>query len=228
LIPEEHSLSQYKDSRKDFTSLYLKSTDPRLHRSLSLPEFILAFIRYLNVMTEMHSERRAELTSYLLFIVKLGVQFPHPLFYEYHKNFSRKAASVLFTQGRKIDWSLRDDDLYFQIFAGRRARTCEKCSSVDHTSEFCPSILHADLKTDLFTSTYNDSRSRNTVWPRFKRTPVFTADQREICFNFNGPRGCSNAACQRAHACLKCQQPHSQKDCRPVASNLHTWPFLSY
>ena len=120
LIPPEHSMSQYKDSVKDFTSLYLKSSDPRLQRSLSLTDFILAFIRYMNIMTEVHPERRIELTSYFSFVIKLGVQFPAPLFYEYHKSFSRKAAAILFAKGRKINWAVRDDDLYFQIFVGRR------------------------------------------------------------------------------------------------------------
>ena len=177
LIPEEHSLSQYQDGTKDFTSIYIKSIDPRLHRSLSLPEFILSFIRYLNVMTEVHPERRAELTNYLSFIIKMGVQFPPPLFYEYHKNFSRKAAAILSTQGRKIDWSIRDDDLYFQIFAGRWTRTCEKYSSVDHSSEFCPSIFYTDLKTDLSSMSTNAPRSRSAVWQRFKRTPVFLSSR---------------------------------------------------
>lgn len=214
LIPPEHAAAEYKDNLKEFTSLYLKPSDPRLHRSLSLPDFILAFIRYMNVMTEVHPERRVELTNYLSFVVKLAVQFPSPLFYEYHKNFSRKAASILFSQGRKIDWSVRDDDLYFQIFAGRRARTCDKCSSVDHSTDFCPSILHADLKTDIFNSS-TEARSRPSNWSRVKRVPVLTSDNREVCFNFNGYRGCSNSACPRAHLCLKCLQPHSQKDCRP-------------
>jgi len=217
-MPPEHSAAQYKENDKEFTSLYLKSSDPRLLRSLSLPDFILAFIRYLNVMTEVHPDRRAELTSYLSFVVKLAVQFPQSLFYEYHKSFSRKAASILFSQGRRINWSLRDDELYFNIFAGRRARTCEKCSSVDHSTEFCPAIFHADLKTDFFNSILMDNRNRSYMGNRPKRTPVFTADQREICFNFNGQRGCSNSPCQRAHVCLKCQQGHAQKDCRHSSS----------
>ena len=56
LMPPEHSASQYKEDNKEFTSLYLKSSDPRLHRSLSLPDFLLAFVRYLNIMTEVHPE----------------------------------------------------------------------------------------------------------------------------------------------------------------------------
>ena len=84
----EYPTFQYIDDHKNFPLLYLKTSDPRLNRSLSLPDFILAFVRYLNIMTEVHPERRAELTSYLSFIVKLAVQFPSSLFYEYHKNFS--------------------------------------------------------------------------------------------------------------------------------------------
>lgn len=219
LIPPEHSISQYKDGSKDFTSLYLKSSDPRLQRCLSLTDFILAFIRYMNIMTEVHSERRVELTAYFSFVVKLGVQFPAPLFYDYHKSFSRKAAAILFAKGRRINWAVRDDDLYFQIFAGRRSRTCERCSSVDHATEFCLTIIHTDLKTNLFHST-TDARNRSFPDSRPKRTPIFTADQREICFNYNGFRGCTTSTCSLAHVCLKCQQPHSQKDCRGSSSTV--------
>ena len=218
LIPTEYRFTQYKEEKNDLTSLYLKSTDPRLHRTLNLPEFVFAFLRYLNVITEVHQERREELTAYLSLIVRLGVQFPPPLFYEYHKLFSRKAAAILFTQGRKIAWSSRDDDLYFQIFAGRRARTCEKCSSVDHGTEFCPTIVHTDLKPDFLTATTNELEYRSMNLQRPKRLPVLTADQREVCFNYNGYRGCSNPSCPRAHVCLKCQHPHPQRDCRSTAS----------
>ena len=222
LMPPEHSASQYKENHREFTSLYLKSSDPRLHRSPALPDFLLAFVRYLNVMTEVHPERRAELTYYLSFVVKLAVQFPSPLFYEYHKNFSRKAASILTSQGRKIDWAVRDDDLYFQIFADRLARTCEKCSSIDHSTDFCPAVLHADLKTDFFSSSSSDGRDRFQPSLGARRPPILTSYQREVCFNFNGYHGCSNTTCLRAHVCLKCLQPHSQKDCRQTSVNTAT------
>ena len=200
LMPPEHSASQYKDNHREFTSLYLKSSDPRLHRTLSLPDFLLAFVRYMNVMTEVHPERRAELTHYLSFVVKLAVQFPPPLFYEYHKHFSRKAA-VYSIFSRLHDLAVRDDDLYFQSFAGRRARTCD-----------------ADLTADFFASS-SDSRLRSPLSFRTRRPPVLTSDQREVCFNFNGYRGCSNSACARAHVCLRCLQSHAQKDCRQTSTN---------
>ena len=201
LMPPEYSASQYKETHREFTSLYLKSSDPRLHRMLSLPDFLLACVRYMNVMTEVHPERRAELTHYLSFVVKLAVQFPPPLFYEYHKHFSRKAASILSSQGRKIDRAVRDDDLYFQIFAGRRVRTCD-----------------ADLKTEFFASS-SDGRLRSPLSYCTRRPLVFTNDQREACFNFNGYRGCSNSACARAHVCLRYLQSHAQKDCRQTPTN---------
>ncbi|CAF3796879.1 unnamed protein product [Rotaria socialis] len=141
----------------------------------------------------------------------MGVQFPPPLFCEHHKNFSHKAAAILSTQDRKINWIIRDDDLYFQICAGRRTGTYDKRSSVDHSTIFCSSIFHGDIKNDVTTMSMNDSRSCTMAWQRFKRTPIFTADQREICFNYNGNRGCTNYVCQRARVCLKCQQPDPQK-----------------
>ena len=72
LMAPKHSASQYKDDQKAFTSLYLKSSEPGLHRSLSLPDFTLAFIRYMNIMTEVCPERQAELISYLSFVVKIS------------------------------------------------------------------------------------------------------------------------------------------------------------
>ena len=42
LMPSEHSASQYKDNHRELTSLYLKSSDPRLHRTLSFSDFLLA------------------------------------------------------------------------------------------------------------------------------------------------------------------------------------------
>ncbi|CAF3312354.1 unnamed protein product [Rotaria socialis] len=121
---------------------------------------MLAFIHYLNVMTEVHPECLAELNFYLSFVVKMGIQFPPPLFYQHHKNFSHKAAAILSTQDRKINLSIRDDDLYFQIFAGRRAGTYDKRSSVDHSTNFCSSIFHGDIKNDVTAMSMNDSRSQ--------------------------------------------------------------------
>ena len=95
MAPEHPASHKYKESQTEFISLYLKPTHSRLHRSLSLSDFLSAFVRYLNVMTEIHSERRAELTYYLSFVAKLAVQFSTALFYQYHTNFSRKAASIL-------------------------------------------------------------------------------------------------------------------------------------
>ncbi len=42
-----------------------------------------------------------------------------------------------------------------------------------------------------------------------------TPDGREICFNFNGPQGCSNASCARVHVCRRsgCLGPHSMVGC---------------
>lgn len=147
----------------DFPPLDFPFDDPRLHRSLSLPDFILAFVRYMNILTEVHPERRAELTSYLSSIVKLAVQYPAPLFYEYHQSFSRKAASVLLEQGRRLDWSVRDNELFLDIFAGYRSRRCDRCSSVGHSTDFCPSVFHEHVKAILS-----------------------TAHQREVAFGFNG------------------------------------------
>ena len=176
----------------------------------------------MNAITEVHSERRAKLTHYLSFVLKLAVQFPPPLFREYRKHFSRKAASILVSRGRKIDWIVCNDDIYSQIFAGRRARACDKYASVDHSTDFCPAVLHADLKMEFFASS-SDDRLGSPLSFRIRRPPALNNDQREVCFNFNGHCDCSNSACVRAHVFFRCLQSHAQKDCRQPSTNTLAW-----
>ncbi|CAF0842148.1 unnamed protein product [Didymodactylos carnosus] len=47
---------------------------------------------------------------------------------------------MLSASGVKIDWSVRDDELYFCIFARQRARNCDHCQAVDHSTDFCPAV----------------------------------------------------------------------------------------
>ena len=76
----------------------------------------------------------------------MATDFGGSLFYEYHKLFSAKAATVLHNNGIKLDWSIRDTDLYCRLCAGRRVNACTLCSSVvAHSTGMCP--LASSLKT---------------------------------------------------------------------------------
>ncbi|CAF1606511.1 unnamed protein product, partial [Didymodactylos carnosus] len=129
-------------------------------------------------------------------IVKMVTTFPPPLFFEYHKQFSSKAAAILSTSGVKIDWSVRDDKLYFSVFAGRRARNYDHCQAVDHSTDFCPAVSRLNPFTLLQHPLLQVSSAPTSTFPvrpnnRSRRHPVTLSDGRHICFNFNEERGCN-------------------------------------
>ncbi|CAF0939065.1 unnamed protein product [Didymodactylos carnosus] len=46
LMPAETAAAQYRDDHKDISPLTFKQFDPRLFKSLSLSEFLLAFVKF--------------------------------------------------------------------------------------------------------------------------------------------------------------------------------------
>ncbi|CAF3606280.1 unnamed protein product [Rotaria sp. Silwood1] len=110
------------DDDDEDKNVYLKQKDdPRLDKNLTILELILAFTRYLNVICEVFSQRRRELTAYLCDIIRLSSRFVHPFFYHYHRLFAQKAETLLQTRNILIDWSKRDHDIYFNVFSGLRS-----------------------------------------------------------------------------------------------------------
>ena len=116
----------------------LRSFDNRLKATLTIREFILAFTVYRNVMREAYPFRRAELDRYLADIVKMSSQFGGSSFYEYHKAFAARAATLLLCYNQKVDWGKRDQALFCTIFAGHKANSCSICNSLGHATSFCP------------------------------------------------------------------------------------------
>ena len=116
----------------------------RLERSLTLPEFILAFNIYKKIVTKVYPQRLQELDDYMAEIVRMANSFEGLTFYEYHKQFSMNAAQLLEEEGIKIDWSVRDTELYISLFAGLSPRACAIYASVSHDTHFCPEsqVLH--------------------------------------------------------------------------------------
>ena len=66
-----------------------------------------AFVIYKNVMCEAYPSRLKELDLYERDIVDMGTSYGGKGFYEYHKQFSSKAAAYLKYYNTKVDWSLR-------------------------------------------------------------------------------------------------------------------------
>lgn len=65
-------------------SVLLKDSDPRLSKTLSLAEFIVAFGIFWDIICEIHPSRRAELDTYLAIIADLTMTYGGTFFYEYH------------------------------------------------------------------------------------------------------------------------------------------------
>jgi hypothetical protein len=193
------------------TFVLRSATDPRTTKTLTISEFITAFTRYTNVMTEVYPHRREELNLYMSEIVSQSARFGGSLFYEYHKLFSANAASKL-ERNVKIDWSTRSHELYTACFSGTKAISCHLCSSIDHISKFCPKqIAGGKQQASSFAS---NARQGTGDRPRKQ-----LHDGVEICFNFNG-FGCSRGeACKYAHVCMACKGKHSKRKCFSKGEN---------
>ena len=109
LIPEFHLTPNFTTNEFSELELLRKSRrDYPLDRPLNITQFYKAFGIYKRVMCEAFPQRRLELE---LYEADIGNIFDHfgNLFYQYHVQFTRKAAAYL-EKGIKIDWSKRNTE----------------------------------------------------------------------------------------------------------------------
>ena len=188
--------------------------DPRLNKQLNLSEFILAFGVYKNIMCEAFPQRRSELDLYERDVVDMGSRYAGSGFFDYHKQFSAKAAAHLKFHNLKVDWSVRNNTLFCNIFANNKPNSCEHCASCDHSSGFCPSLLQdstSNTSNPHSTQSPNPSyRGRNDMYGR----AINSHQGNEICNNYNGERGCWRQRCNNLHVCAVCKQNHPKTQCR--------------
>jgi hypothetical protein len=190
-------------------SLTIKSlNDRRLTRPLTINEFLMAFGKYKNIMCQAYPSRRQELDVYQDDILQMSQQYGSLSFYEYHKEFSFKSAQYLIQRGVKIDWSLRDTNLFLSIFTGQKVNACAICSSVSHNTNFCPEKINENgiqRQTNRF-DREKDIRGRSIEKTR---------NGKQICNNYNQTRGCKfQENCYYSHICLKCRQSHPSYQCQ--------------
>ena len=181
-------------------------TDPRTSKILSIGEFIQAFGIYKNVMCTDYPLRRQELDLYERDIIEMASRYLGPGFYEYHRRFSAEAAAHLRYNNTAIDWSIRNNTLFCNIFANIRPNSCALCNSTFHATAFCNK---------------NAQRLRNNRWDEidtYGRERV-NFQGREICNNFNGSKGCVAFRCRNLHVCLVCKGDHGKIKCPHMAKN---------
>lgn len=176
-----------------------KKPDKRLQKSLNIGEFIQAFGIYKNIMCQAYPQRRQELDLYERDIIDMATRYPGNGFYEYHRQFSLMAASHLKYNNILIDWSVRNNTLFCNLFANARPQSCATCNSTLHSTGFCP-----------VTDKVRDKRNGDMDF--YGRRREFH-EGREICNNFNGFRGCHIPRCKNAHICISCRGDHSKHNC---------------
>ncbi|MCG8431052.1 MAG: hypothetical protein MJA29_07755 [Candidatus Omnitrophica bacterium] len=190
------------------------NNDKRVSRPLTLPEFIQAFTVYKNVMCEYYPYRRPELDAYERDIVDMAVKYGGTLFYEYHRLFASRAAAHLEKTNIKVDWSIRDRNLFANIFSGSKANACAVCGSIAHSTHYCPCTADSGSSRQ----THNTSRQPNfyTAGNRTVdaqgRKRVFV-NGKEVCNNYNSQLGCKRQRCDFLHSCSACHGSHPQYLC---------------
>ena len=180
--------------------------DNRLNRNLTIQEYIQAFSIYKRIICEVFPIRQKELDIYLTDIIAMASQFQGFTFYEYHKQFSMRAAQFL-QQGIKVDWAVRDEHMFVSLFTGQRSNSCITCHSVSHSTAFCPETADKPVLHQQPRSAGNpgeDKQGRKVVFHTGK----------PICNNYNGSAGCPITSCTRLHICLTCKKPnHPSNKC---------------
>ena len=202
LIPTNNAVNMSeKEHSCDKEDKYDK--DPQLHKTLSIAEFIYAFGIYKNIMCQTYPNRREELDLYERDIVDMATRYGGKGFYEYHKTFSARAAAHLRYSNIPVDWSVRDNTLFCNIFANIKPSACFNCNSISHVAAFCP--LASSGRKDTGTN----QRKNTDIQGR----PRIMYNDKEICNNFNSARGCNNSRCGNAHVCLNCRGEHTSLKC---------------
>lgn len=183
------------------------------NRPLTLAQFIQAFAIYKSVMCTAYPHRREELDLYEVSIVNMASRHRGQGFYDYHCQFSARAASLLRFNNICIDWSVRDEVLYNNIFSGRPVNACAVCNSTSHDTSFCPldTGRRAEPPSQRSERYYkNTDRVRSTD---LHGRPRVYHQNKEICNNFNGDAGCRTNNCPRAHVCSACKGDHAKSAC---------------
>ena len=117
---------------------------------------------------------------------------------------SADAAAHLRYNNTKVDWSIRNNTLFCNIFANTRPNACNVCGSTFHVTGFCGQSVSAQTNIHV-----NQKQTEPDTYGRERINYL----GREICNNFNGARGCMSPKCRNFHVCLLCKGEHSRMSC---------------
>ncbi len=198
----------------DDTFILKAKRDNRMNINLTIGDFVKAFNIYKNVIVEEQPGRRAELDAYLSNMIRMASQFPGFIYYNYHREFSARAADLWINHNIPLDWSELDPRIASRHTAGCKANACSICQSHDHSTDFCASFA-----------------SRKPAYPRqsLPQLPAKAAGVKlggdaadgskatRYCWRFNGNNGCRLPAgeCRFPHKCASCNSDaHGRTECK--------------
>lgn len=93
-------------------------------------------------------ERRVELDRCEATIIDIFNVYG-PKFYDYHYQFSAKAAAALRDYHIKVDWAIKDLALLNMVSSNARINSCNLCNSTMHSSAFCPKLNQINQQASL-------------------------------------------------------------------------------
>ena len=212
LLIATHDLADNKSYACGDVSVIIKARDHRLNRKLSIPEFVLAFSLFRDVVCSANPLRREELDHYLYAVVELGHKFGGSAFYDYHRSFSAKAAALWAQHQVVAVWSRVDTELFCRHFAGLRSPVCATCQSSSHTAYWCPNSEASALPgtSRAFPGSLPAPAQAPTV-DKLGR-PIQYLGKSPICNNFNHGV-CNYGQCRLLHICSGCFRAHPKSTC---------------
>ncbi|XP_044128654.1 uncharacterized protein LOC122925402 [Bufo gargarizans] len=209
ILIASHDVAENRVINCGDVSIVMKAKDARLSRKLSIPEFVLAFSVYRDVVCSAQPDRREELDRYLYRVTDLGQKYGGSAFYDYHRSFSAKAAAALSQFQFVTNWAEMDTELFCRHFAGLRAPTCSNCQSIFHTTDWCPNY---SLNTPQGPWPGPSGSQGNSSSVDKLGRPIVYLGKSQLCNNFN-LGSCAFNACRALHICSLCFRAHPRSSC---------------
>lgn len=202
LVPNYTANKPVIESDGETLKLNLKE-DKKLKKVLSITEFVTAFGVYKRVMCTKY-ERQQELDEYERMMIRFH-SYLGEKYYDYHVNFTQRAAAAMDVNGIKIDWSKPDQVTLMLIGLGKSP--CKSCGS--------QLLLCACQPANSANQPGANSTQNRPTHDKYGRRIVYYKGK-QICNNFNTPSGCERKdKCKNQHVCINknCHKDHAGFAC---------------
>ena len=194
-------------------SLCDTASDKKMAKNpLDISMLILGLLKYKNIVAVYDPDRGLDIDSYIANLLSIYVKFPGLCYWLYHTYFWNRAfIGGSGYGGAPVDWSILDTEaLHLATAAYGPALHCDHCQEYAHATARCP-FQSADAK---YSVTSRAVPPVNSTTGKTGLVPVFHKGK-EMCPDFNSPRGCQVKSCSKLHCCFFCNQfSHGVIECK--------------